>query len=266
MAGADEDSETSGKAAVSGSSPPDPSSRSLRIDRTGGMRGLVDDITNRMRLMILDHELPPGTELVQTEWAERLGVSRTPLREAFRVLEGDGLVRVSNGNRTVQVASYSGDELHDLYEVRGAVDGLAAGLLAKRGLGVAQETELNALIERMADASSPFRPAEWFSAHLEFHLYICQACGNSRVASLDMLIRSSCMSLHSAMVVSDPDDSAPLQRILRTADRQHTEIFEAIREGQVARAEFAARDHIETTLQSGLVEDASDHLAQKRSR
>ena len=82
------------------------SQRDLWVDgeidlRSVGRRRLVDDVISHLRQLILDQELPPGTALLQTELAEKLGVSRTPLREAFRILDREGLVKVANGNRTI---------------------------------------------------------------------------------------------------------------------------------------------------------------------
>src|ERR1700728_4434439 len=103
-------------------------SKGLRKDSSPGR--MVDRITEDLRELILDNKIPPGGVLIQTEWAEKLQVSRTPLREAFRILEQDGLVQVSNGNRTIQVVRFSDGELRDLYQVREVIDGLAARLLA----------------------------------------------------------------------------------------------------------------------------------------
>ena len=221
---------------------------------------LVQSITDRMRTLILDHELAPGTVLLQTEWAERLGVSRTPLREAFRILEGDGLVTVTNGNRTVQVVRYTVDELRDMYEIRSVIDGLAAKLLAMSILKPDVDQALQGLLERMNNSSHPFAPAEWFSAHTDFHVLIARECGNRRVRGMEVLIRSTCMSLHTAMVRSVEFDETSLRRVLDTGNRQHSNIYRAIAERDAEAAQNTACLHIEVTLMSGLIE-----LAARRS-
>src|SRR4029077_16590562 len=129
--------------------------------RRSGQR-LVDGITQELRERILDHHIDPGTERVQTEWAEKLQVSRTPLREAFRILEQDGLVQVSNGNRTVRVADFSGPQLRDLLQVREVGEGLAARLLAIQGMSADIERGLVRQLEAMEGASGPFAPEVWF--------------------------------------------------------------------------------------------------------
>src|SRR5438093_10908651 len=95
---------------------------------------LVDEVTDRLRSLILDGTLPPGQPLLQISLSEQLGVSRTPLREALRVLENEGFVRISNGNNTLEVVELSPQEMVEMYELREVVDGLAARLAAKRGI------------------------------------------------------------------------------------------------------------------------------------
>src|SRR5215469_15430926 len=95
---------------------------------------LADEVADILRKQIITGELGSGTQLLQIQLAERLGVSRTPLREAFRILERDGLVKISNGNKTVAVAHLGVEDQLATYEVRAVTDGLAARLTALRGL------------------------------------------------------------------------------------------------------------------------------------
>ncbi|WP_063129768.1 GntR family transcriptional regulator [Nocardia fusca] len=228
-------------------SPPGSGSNSGRI---------VDRITQDLRELILEHKIAPGTVLIQTEWAEKLRVSRTPLREAFRILEQDGLVRVSNGNRTVQVVQFSDRELRDVYEVREVVDGLAARLLAIEGLTPDLDVELAGLLETMESSAAPFDPVVWFSAHTAFHLRIAESCGSTRVRQQASLIKMTSFSLHS-FLAELPPVGGKLQHILEVAGRQHRAIFDALRSGSGDLAEMAACGHIRTTLQSDLIAGAT---------
>src|SRR5579862_4729146 len=110
---------------------------------------LVDDVTDRLRSMIIDGTLAPGTTLLQIDLAERLGVSRTPLREAFRILEYEGFVRIANGNKTLEVVDLSDDDIIELYQFREVIDGLAARLAAKRGISDADYEMLMGRIDEM---------------------------------------------------------------------------------------------------------------------
>ncbi|HJQ46503.1 MAG TPA: GntR family transcriptional regulator [Amycolatopsis sp.] len=92
---------------------------------------LADEVAHVLRDLILRGELEPGSQLLQIQLSERLGVSRTPLREAFRILEPDGLLRSSNGNKTVEVVELGHEPLIETYQVREVIDGLAARLAAR---------------------------------------------------------------------------------------------------------------------------------------
>jgi GntR family transcriptional regulator, vanillate catabolism transcriptional regulator len=222
----------------------------------GSPERLVDRITKDLRELILDNKIPPGAVLIQTEWAEKLQVSRTPLREAFRILEQDGLVQVSNGNRTIQVVQFSDRELRDLYEVREVIDGLAARLLAVKGLEPDTDAGLADLLATMDSAADPFDSATWFSAHMAFHLRIAQACGNARVRQQESLIKMTSFSLHS-YIAGLPPGSERLETILEVASRQHRSIYDALRAGSGDLAEMAACGHIRTTLKSDLIAGAT---------
>lgn len=209
--------------------------------------------------MILDHTIAPGTVLLQTEWSERLQVSRTPLREAFRILEQDGLVRVSNGNRTIEVVQFTSraDELRGLYEVREVLDGLAARLLATRGLREDTAQELESHLNDMEAAAHPFDSARWFSAHMAFHVRLAESCGNSRLRQQLDVIKMTSVSLH-AYLGELPATDARLVDALATAGKQHRAIFDAVRSGNGDLAEMAACQHIRTVLHSDLI-DAAAH-------
>jgi GntR family transcriptional regulator of vanillate catabolism len=225
--------------------------------RSVGRRRLVDDVISHLRQLILDQELPPGTALLQTELAERLGVSRTPLREAFRILEREGLVKVANGNRTIEVARFGAAELRELYEMREVIDGLAARLLARNGLTAELEEELSGLLAEMDTTAEPFQPSRWFQAHLGFHVRIATCCGNSQLHSMLNLIRMTTLSLHGPLHDRAELGPGELAEILQVAQEQHYAIYEAVRSGDERSAESHARRHIRATLHSNLIEQAT---------
>lgn len=216
---------------------------------------LVDDVTRELREMILSGKLRPGTQLLQVELAEQLGISRTPLREAFRVLENDGLLRSSDRNRTVEVVTIDSAELKEMYEVREVIDGLAARLLAIKGMSEELSDELSGLLEEMEAASRPYDPARRTAAHGRFHALIAENCGNEHVASFVPLIRQSSAALYtpfigdsSAVALVDNGTLVTHRETLDTSENFHREIFNALREGNSRKAETTARRHIAGTL------------------
>jgi len=227
-----------------------------RRRRTDSGERLVDGITRELRDLILDNKIKPGTVLLQAEWSERLKVSRTPLREAFRILEQSGLVQASNGNRTLSVVRYTAKQLEDLYEVRGVIDGLAARLLAAKSMSDPLRAELGHLLDVM-DVGNRFDATVWFPAHTAFHVRIAEECGNSRVQQELNLIRSTSASLHTHLAELQVD-GPELSKILAVADRQHRSTYEAILSRNGDLAEATACHHITTTLRSGLIPEATD--------
>lgn len=92
---------------------------------------LPEAAAERLRTLIIEGVLPPGTKLNERELCERLGVSRTPLREAFRMLAGDGLL-VQLPNRGAQVVVLSRDDVRHAFELMAALEGLAGELAVQR--------------------------------------------------------------------------------------------------------------------------------------
>jgi DNA-binding GntR family transcriptional regulator len=111
----------------------------------------MDDVAERLRELILGGTLLPGQQLLQTQ----LGVSRTPLREAFRLRERDGLIRTSNGNNTVEVVELTNDEIEELYDLCMVLDGLAARCVAETGMDDALSAEISTALADMAGAAVP---------------------------------------------------------------------------------------------------------------
>jgi len=106
-------------------------------------------VVDRLRALILSRAVRPGERLVQSELAEQLGVSRTPIREALHKLESDGLVTLSR-HRGASVADLSLSELEDIYSIRIAIEGFGAFLAARNITGEDLE-RLEALLRQMRE-------------------------------------------------------------------------------------------------------------------
>ncbi len=217
---------------------------------------LVDEVTERLREMIVSGMLPAGRQLLQTELADQLGVSRTPLREAFRVLENDGLVQISNRNNTIEVVTYRPDDIREMYELREVVDGLAARLAARRGLTSDEKARFQRLLKDMKKASRPYDPIRRTETHGSFHSMVIECSGNSRLAGMVSLVRTSSAAL-SLPVIDDPSTAAlgvdngqrlTHQEAMEGAQHFHEQIYDAILSRDERRAETIARKHIQTSL------------------
>lgn len=195
---------------------------------------LVDRATEVLRQAIVTGHLRPGARLVQEQLANELGVSRTPLREALRRLEQEGLVRVS-GNRGLAVTELSPEGLLDNYDVREVLDGLAARLAAVR-ISPGEQAELQNLHQRSAESIQEWDPEEWMAANAEFHRFILR-CAHS--PALDRAMPAGRMSgqLLFPGLFLHPEHAAD-------AFEDHALIIDALRARDETGAEVAARRHV----------------------
>ena len=225
---------------------------------------LLDDVVARLRDDIVTGRLAPGSKLLQADLAERLQVSRTPLREAFRILALDGLVSISDSNRSVEVVSITTDDLSEMYEVREVVDGLAARLAAQRGMSEEGQRHARSLLREMERTiGGPFDPSARVSAHAEFHELIARESGNFKLADFFPLIRSSSAALSmpqvdepAAVTLQLDGEQTTFEAILRVSQQQHEAILAAIVTQDAAAAEAAARSHIQRTLHlTGMIDE-----------
>jgi len=127
--------------------------------------------------MILAGELPPGSKLNEVALAERLGVSRGPLREAFRTLEENGLIRQEK-NRGAYVRVIELAEATDIYEVRAGLDATAGRLLAGR-ITQAQLLVLREFTAGMQQAATTNDVDAFHALNLAFHDHIVEMTGNA---------------------------------------------------------------------------------------
>jgi len=131
----------------------------------------------RLRQMILDGDLAPAERLNERALGQRLGISRTPLREALRMLASEGLVRVEP-NRGAIVAPLDRADIEATFEVLGALEGLAGELAAAR-ITDAELAEIKALHFEMRAHHARGDRAAYFAANQAIHSRIARAGGNA---------------------------------------------------------------------------------------
>lgn len=131
-------------------------------------RSPIEQAYNYIREGILSGDLRPGVRLRTEAVAEKLGISRMPVRDALRRLEADGAVMIT-ANRGASVAEYSREEVVQLIEMRAALEGLAARL-ALPSFGEAEIDELRHRKQRMDRAAADL--ARWIAYHDDFHNYL----------------------------------------------------------------------------------------------
>lgn len=143
---------------------------------------LRDVVFNTLRQAILTGELKPGERLMEIHLADRLGVSRTPIREAIRKLELEGLVTMIP-RRGAEVAQITEKSMNDVLEVRRAVDALCAELACERITSQALD-ELKLACEAFEAAVKTGDVKQIAQADVALHDIIVQATGNQRLIQL----------------------------------------------------------------------------------
>ncbi len=132
--------------------------------------------------LILAGELAPGAKLTEAMLSERLGVSRGPIREAFRRLEEAGLVRQEK-NRGVFVRDIPLDEAAEIFDLRAVMDELAGRRLAQQ-MTPEQSRTLRGIVERMEQAARGDDADAYHLLNLEFHDRLVEFAGNRKMASI----------------------------------------------------------------------------------
>jgi len=135
-----------------------------------------------IRAAIIEGRLPPGRRLKEGELATELGISRTPIREAFFVLQAEGLIE-STPNRGAAVRSYELDELRDMYDLRAVLEGHAAHRATSR-LRPEQIEDLGASCGRFETLAAEGELRGVVAENLYFHETIHEAAASSRLTGM----------------------------------------------------------------------------------
>lgn len=155
------------------------------MEATAADRQNVEVVHDRLRAAILRGEIAPGEELSQVRLAQTLGVSRTPLREAFRLLQHEGLVE-ARSNRSYRVTSFSAQDLEDLYVAFLPLEALAIRLTIPR-LETADIAAMEGDLAQMAHYAAQQDVEGWEGPHTDFHRRLVQHAGRRVVELLDQL-------------------------------------------------------------------------------
>jgi DNA-binding GntR family transcriptional regulator len=145
-------------------------------------RTLHYDVLERLRQMIFDGELPAGSKVRENDLCERFGVSRTPMREALKVLANEGLVRLTP-NRGAVISELTLQDLEDAFPVMGALEALA-GELACLSITDQEIAEIRELQDRMVEHYENRELAPYFELNQEIHLRILQAARNKSLSAM----------------------------------------------------------------------------------
>lgn len=207
-------------------------------------RTSADQIRHGIAARIISGDLAPGTALDETLLAAEFDVSRTPVREALRLLAASGLVD-QRPHAKALVAKPDEVELHGMFEVMSHLEALCAGLCAV-AMTSAERDALDALHQQMAAIVHSGDAARYAEANDRFHGLIYDGAHNRYLGEITRSTRSRLQPFRRAQF-------GALGRLARSHS-EHGMILEAILRGDRAEAEQAMRDHIV------IVEDAVQRL------
>ncbi|HEU5294581.1 MAG TPA: FCD domain-containing protein [Burkholderiaceae bacterium] len=184
---------------------------------------------------IVSGELAVGAKLNEVDIANALGVSRGPVREAFRALDQAGLVRVEK-NRGVFVRQLSLDEANEVYEVRAALEGLIGRLAAQR-IDPDEIEQLRAIVKKMAVLDKSRKAEAYFALNLEFHELVARAARNGSLLTHYRRVVNE-LDLYRRETIARSIDS------IAVSTREHEAIVNALAKGDERLAERLLVEHV----------------------
>ncbi|WP_052401319.1 GntR family transcriptional regulator [Muricoccus aerilatus] len=199
---------------------------------TGG-ETLASALRRRLETEIAEGRLDPGSRLDEQEVAQRFGISRTPVREAFRLLASDRLVEL-RGRQGALVRRIGVHTLVEMFQVMGELEGLCARLAARRAS--ARQIERLATIHLRLEAAAEAGPDAFYDVNQEFHEAIYEASCNVFLAEETRKLRNR-VATYRRRVTRMPDR-------IRDTIREHAEIMDAIVTRNPERAHAAMRAHL----------------------
>lgn len=218
----------------------------MRVSEAGLAGARTSKALMRLRDMIAEGAIPAGERLTETQLAEMLGMSRTPIRAAVQHLREEGLLEARPGGGYV-VHAFGPREIGEAIELRGLVEGFAARLLAERGLDAADAARLCDLIARIdveigAKVFGQDQTVAYVELNAAFHETLAEATRSALIIQEARRANARPLAGASALVRAR-DDAEAVRRHLIVAQDQHKAVLEAIEGREGARAEAVMREH-----------------------
>jgi DNA-binding GntR family transcriptional regulator len=208
--------------------------------RDGNRSQSTPRVFEQLRCLILEGKYSPRERLIEEQLAERLGVSRTPIRQALTMLEAEGLVEIAP-NKGAMVCSFTNKDVWDIYDLRAVLEGHAARLATRR-IEEAELIRLRRVAAEMEEVdqrrfSHLQEETRWLVAHnQEFHSGIVEASRNGRLRRLvDRTVELPLV--FKAFFWYTPDERY-------ISNHYHRQILRALEAGDGARAEMLMREHV----------------------
>ena len=200
---------------------------------------IAEQVAAALRDEIASGQLAAGTRLRQVEVAQRFGVSTTPVREAFGLLQSEGLVQIDT-HRGVTVFLPSVQDLIEHYEIRMALEMMAAEKAAEH-FQAQDASPLVALLDEMHGTTDAARYVE---LNQQFHMELYSLAGRTRLVTMIEELRNASIAYNHLYAAADVPKDTETERL----DREHREILAACEANDPVRAAHAVRHHIQQTI------------------
>jgi DNA-binding GntR family transcriptional regulator len=204
------------------------------VIRLAAYRGLLDEVAARIRARIFSGDLLDGQRIVERDLALEMGTSRGPIRDALRVLEGEGLVTTAP-RRGTYVASLTTADALEILAIREALEPVALGFLLDQNQTAHFEL-LRAVVDRLDGAA---RAKDWNAAillDLEFHGLIFELCGQRRILRIWDSLKKPMLQLFGKLSHYYAD--------IAEVPMRHRVLLESIRSGDRTRALAHSSEHV----------------------
>ncbi|WP_424989526.1 GntR family transcriptional regulator [Fluviibacterium sp. S390] len=196
----------------------------------------TDRAITELRRLVFSGELPAGSDHLESELAERLGMSRTPIREAARTLESQGLLEL-RARKGVRILPVSPEDMREIYDVLTELESLAAERAAEQSYSATHLTDLARAIADMDAALDGKDLDTWAEADDRFHTELVRLGGNARVMAITAMMSDQVRRARAVTLFMRP---LPVQ-----SNEDHRGVFEAIAKADPQRARDLHRAHRE---------------------
>jgi len=201
--------------------------KGLSYKRVRKHKTLVESIVEDLQGKIIREQLKPGQRMVESELCQKMGISRSPLREAFRILESQGFL-VHEPRRGMHVSRVTFEELENIYVIRANLESLATYLAVRNGDPQVLE-ELRKLHQEMVVAAGEEDPGAYHRLNLRFHQVLTEASLNQRLTDLiDTFVKQT--NRYRVVVFSTPGK-------LQASIQNHVDIIRSFEKGDAEEAE-----------------------------
>jgi len=191
--------------------------------------GLVKrDLADRLRTEIMNGSLPRGVRIVEGKWAQKFGVAQGSIREAINILALEGFVNKESG-RSARVVHLTEKDVAELYELRGALEGLAARLAVQMRPDL---SNIQSAVDSMRRAANETNCEALLRHDLQFHLGLCELSGNPFIVEQSRRLLVPFFAFVRMRVAASGQTTSPWDKDLEA----HQRIIDLVREaeGEVA--------------------------------